>query len=734
MRAINVFIIGILILFAAVLVATPAAAQTTAYSANFEANDGGYIASGDSAIQWVWGSPATPGPSSANTGSKCWGTSIDSEASDVESYLTSPAIAIPDLAPGKMAFLTYYTWTTINTDDDEAYAYVYTGSGEDSNEISEIYLGNDQQGQWTKHQVDVTDYAGQSITLETDLYIYDMGEEDGVPGLYLDDVSLDVVDAPPATILKLTAYETSCPWVYSWDGTHYVAENDIYSTARGPDKIYTDYLTLNTPVAVKDGAYSFQIKEVSGESSYTDMVKLLTVDHAPGVKVATDDHGNVWTYTSPAQASSAVDSSGNNVLAQVAAQDGNGVKLYNGNYVLLDFSNLDTSQGATLVLSAKGFLADENIGNSIAAPPRIFVQTQDSAGNWVTVGTFYPRMDLATDAYNLAPYLKNSKLVRLYSTSCSDGKYHLLDYVGLDTAKQAGIIIDAQSPTSATLDGSDVLNAISAVDGNNVNLNSGQVISLQFPATAITPGTVRDMVFVSNGYYIPEGTYYIYTWDGSDWVQRDSWSLSRTTQYSTKNFDMSLWLPDPSGEYKIKILHSSSEIGRPNEQAAIDFAGLTVNGVSYSMTAFDVLRNKDVTAELSAADGNPDKWTTANNDYITTSDSGRWILLNFGAPAAEQEPSKPYPNPDWWYNETNPYVVTHPTATPTPAPTPVPTPVTSGGTVTATPTPKPTPTPAPTETPTATPAPGTSPYVYAGGLAILVIACVGAWWYLNRNK
>jgi hypothetical protein len=74
-----------------------------------------------------------------------------------------------------------------------------------------------------------------------------------------------------ATILSLEAWETpgadSCPWVYTWNGSEYVMDNDIYSVARYKAGEYTDFYVLQKPLVADNGSYNLKIQEITAEKS-----------------------------------------------------------------------------------------------------------------------------------------------------------------------------------------------------------------------------------------------------------------------------------------------------------------------------------------------------------------------------------------------------------------------------------------------------------------------------------
>ncbi|CAJ37319.1 fibronectin type III domain-containing protein [Methanocella arvoryzae] len=652
----------VLILLVAVaftLLAAPACAETIVYSEGFEDSDGGYLHSGTS-DQWQWGTPVAPnGPGGAHQGSGCWGTAITtgSVPKNSNSYLTSPAISIPALTADETARVRFYAWIFIDEMLDRGEFQV---SADGTTWVTKSQFFNRMSGEWTGYYFDVSEYSGQDIYLRFRLYAdnndYFLSTPYNMAGFYIDDVAVVISEAPATrTALTLEASEdlsisASCPWVGSWDGSGYRLDNDVYSTARGPAQEYVDYYLLNAATVPRDGKYSFVLQEVNDEASYTDMVRLITIDHPASVRVANDEAGNIWTYHTPSPPLSAVADNGSNVAAMVATEDDYAVRLYNGDYVILDFGNVDTSAGATLVLRAQGFQQDADIGSPIPAAPRILVQTQDAGGNWVTVNHFYPRMEWATNAYDLAGHLTNSKLVRLYSTSCNEGKYHLLDYVGLDASPQAPVVINTLEPLSAVhQSGGDLLAAVTTSDNGYAFLASAESMTLEF-AVPPAAGEARSFVFMSEGYYIPMGTYFVYTYDGDGWVQRDAWSVPVSGD-QTHVFDLSLYLPDPDGDYKVRIWQDYMY-----DPAAIDYAGLSRGEVPGNMVyARDLSAGgADITGTLSASDDVRRTWQyeDVRNRWVEIAWDGLEINMPPSSTPVSVTPGGQTPTISWTYTDT----------------------------------------------------------------------------------
>ncbi len=639
---------------------TPAmAAETIIYSEGFESYDGGYTHSGTK-DQWQWGTPTYAlGPASANSGTKVWGTNLAGEVpSNSDSYLTSPKITIPALGPNQIARVRFFAWIAVDYMQDRGEFQV---SKDGTNWETKAELIYKMSGNWGEYYFDVSDYAGGDVylrfRLRADGSDYAFYDSRNMAGLYIDDIAIIIVESPAIkTKLTLEAWEdqyayASCPWVYTWDGSEYIKDNDIYSTARGAGNEYTDYYKLNKQLVESNGKYLLKLIETQDESSYTDMVKLITVDHPSDVKISNDENGNILTYRSPSAPASATDKNGNSVLSQISLEDNAGTKVYQDDTIDLDFSGSDISNGATLVLHVLGFQMDGDPGAPTNEKPYIYIQTKEG-GNWVTRNIFYPRSDWATNAYNLAPYLTESKIVRLLVKSCNAGKYHIIDYVGLDTSGQESTTINVLSPVTAVSSvNGDVLGEISTSDNNYASMSPAETISLEFSAPDST-GLTRDFIMVSEGYYLPMGTYFIYTWDGNKWVQRDGWSVEGSGD-KTRDFDLSLWLPDPNGEYKVRIWQDYWY-----EYAGIDYVGLTKGSTPGTMSyAWDLKKSLDVQLQLQASDNVRDEWSSSvgkRDRWVEV----RWTGLGSNIPPTTNpvtvtNPTSSTPTIGWTYNDAN---------------------------------------------------------------------------------
>lgn len=112
----------------------------------------------------------------------------------------------------------------------------------------------------------------------------------------------------------------SCPFVYSFDGGEYVLDAEPYGGAVSEGLKRTDWVELPHLRAV-DGKYRVLLTNELDETQYTDELKLVAVDHAPGVEVAPGLEGRLHTFSQPQPPMRAADQDGRDILTFVAASD-----------------------------------------------------------------------------------------------------------------------------------------------------------------------------------------------------------------------------------------------------------------------------------------------------------------------------------------------------------------------------------------------------------------------------
>jgi hypothetical protein len=588
-------------------------AETVVYSQGFETDDGGYSHTGilDS---WQWGTPSPsflPGPA-AHSGLKCWGTNLMGEApANSDAYASSPPIALPSLSNNQVMRIRFFGWIAVDFMFDRGEFQI---SKDGNNWETKAELFCTMQGGWNEYTFDISDYAGGMLYIRFRCEADGLDYFDPIPynmaGFYIDDIAVTIVDAPPIkTTLTFTGWENqddnaSCPWIYSWADSQFTKDNDIFSTARGADQEYTDYYMLKGAPQLKNGNYYLRLRETQSEESHIDLFKCAIVDHPLGENVANDEYGNVYAYKQLTLPISAIDKFGNDLLPVVAHNDQIGFKAYNGDYVDLNFDNIEIADTALLVIKTHGFLMDTAAGSPTYVRPLIEIQTQDEHQNWITRNSCYPRMKPQITAYDLHTSFVKNRHIRLVSRSCLTGKYNLIDFVGLSVTPHGPVSkVDCALLSAEKPDGTEATSLLAYADNNYAYLDKSSEIDMKFDVPSQPPNTERNFLITSKGFYVPNGTFFFYTWNGGQWVQRDGWT-SPGEGDQTRTFDLSQWLPDPDGDYKIQIWQDFIM-----DPAGINCVKLTHGGAIGTMNyAIDLMENASILQQIKDSDAVSFDW------------------------------------------------------------------------------------------------------------------------------
>ena len=613
------------------------AQEVIVYSTGFEADDGGFLLLETSnSAGWAWGTPSssTVGPGAAHAGAKCWGTVLDGRIPrPCDGSIVSPPISLPSIATNEILRVRFWAYIDLDGMTDRGEFFVSTNRTTWQSLIQFYNTMEHQAGTtptWKSYEFSLSPaYSGMPLYLRFRAVVFSTSPSfgcggsagAGLSGVYVDDIAITKnVKSGAAKIFTMEAQEdpsssASCPWVAPWDGTAFVADNDIYSVARGADGEYSDSYRLQKPLVPLNGSYWLEVQERDSETSFTDNATLVAVDHAADVAVAPDGAGNLTAYrpTSLLAPVSAVSGQSQDVLSLVTADDNIGFPAYHGDTVSLDFGTVDLSRAAVLVLKVKGFIVGTGPEIPFTSPPAVVVETRDTGGNWTERGRLLPRFENSYNAFDLKPYLTAGQAaqVRLRSISHST-KYQSIDFVRLYTGAAPSFTAATLQPTAAWFGSQNVLATLASTDGNRVKISSGEKFSISFPVPALATGNVREFVFCSRGYYLPSGgSYLVYTKDANGWVQRDSFTYPGTE--ATKSYDLSLFLPDPNGELRVQVWQDYQY-----EPAGIDYVTMTVDGVTAPLNyAWDYRYNSNILSLVQSSDNNRISWSGCPRNRVT---------------------------------------------------------------------------------------------------------------------
>ena len=115
--------------------------------------------------------------------------------------------------------------------------------------------------------------------------------------------------------------QNSCPFIYGFDGERYRLEGEIFGGAIFEAAQRTSWDRLDHPRLI-DGRYRIKVTNELQETQFVDELKLIAVDHAPGVEVLPSATGQLHTLSRPRPPLSAIDSLNHDVTRLLSRRDG----------------------------------------------------------------------------------------------------------------------------------------------------------------------------------------------------------------------------------------------------------------------------------------------------------------------------------------------------------------------------------------------------------------------------
>ena len=287
----------------------------------------------------------------------------------------------------------------------------------------------------------------------------------------------------------------SCPYLYVWNGSDYIFDNDIIPFKKPCTPEGTDYYRIQKPLQPDGDFYKVRVSEEMRENSYLDFIRLMAIDHPADVDVYPDTEGNLFTVKNPLPPVSCVDNYGNDCLELITGKEGYaGGKYYTGSagsYLVVDFGDLSGASIIKLVTTTD---------YSPAVLVQTAIQTENTAGEWETRISFSSHEFWATNVFDITGLLPDANgeyKLRFYFTET-----HSIDYIAVDTSEEVATTVNILPPVYAELDG-DVLPLVAESDDDYVFMTTGDELHLKFPYEPISNegDFTRDFICISEGYY-----------------------------------------------------------------------------------------------------------------------------------------------------------------------------------------------------------------------------------------
>ncbi|BDV43886.1 cytochrome c [Geotalea uraniireducens] len=279
-------------------------------------------------------------------------------------------------------------------------------------------------------------------------------------------------------------YQSSCPYIFVWDGSGYRYQTDIAGTfigipthralIKGIPHYQAGHVVLDRLRADKRGHYRLKIREPLPEITYADELKLLVVDYPAGYAIVSSGAENtypygyaepfrIYTVKEPLLPLSARDRDGRDVLAAVTAVDsaviGNGAD--DLPFFTFDFGTLRNPAAAKLVITGWSVYGPKYRGTRDDVQP--YVEVPDAAGRWVKVASFgEPSGDQKTMVVDLGNRFRSAdQRVRVHFGRRIGARW-VIDRIELDESAPVPVTVREVPAVSAELRHGGMLSYLSA--------------------------------------------------------------------------------------------------------------------------------------------------------------------------------------------------------------------------------------------------------------------------------
>ena len=226
------------------------------YFQDFETDPVGWYSFGNNNA-WQWGAP-TSGPNGAYSGEKVYATNLAGNYdNNANMTLVMPPVELP---ADSSAFLQYKSWHNLETRWDFGHVFISTDGGET---WTQAYRFDDVTNGWVDREVDLSQYAGQTILIG-----FNVTTDGSVVrlGWYLDDVQLSAESLNLSTIqVDATPDKTVAAKELKVDPSKIVPVGSLQHFKEVKvDEYYPNLLPLGATVTVVESNRSIQTNPANG--------------------------------------------------------------------------------------------------------------------------------------------------------------------------------------------------------------------------------------------------------------------------------------------------------------------------------------------------------------------------------------------------------------------------------------------------------------------------------------
>lgn len=332
-------------------------------------------------------------------------------------------------------------------------------------------------------------------------------------------------------IVALT--KSSCPYVYVYSGDGFIFEGETFGGAIGKNLIRDDYLPL-PDLKMKDGKYTIQIRNELKERQYTDLARLMVINHDKENKVLLDANGKAHLISNPELPVSAKSFSGLNLSTTLHSEDNN-VYLFNDedytrNGVILRFNKPENVENANIIINGKNTLwfdylfgeflqkfgsrfdsymqeqsevaSEERVQKMVDSEFPLFVSVKNG-NDWQQVDYFYTIGPLASRDMVMPVTIPEVNSDYLEIKIETGFMFWELDYAAVDYTDAEDLQVTEINPTIAMSNNADNLTYELRNDDDNFMMQEsvGDITTITYNAVDIDTSKVQSVFLHTKGYY-----------------------------------------------------------------------------------------------------------------------------------------------------------------------------------------------------------------------------------------
>lgn len=330
----------------------------------------------------------------------------------------------------------------------------------------------------------------------------------------------------------------SCPLLYSYDGEDWILDSGTYGGAFLKPFAYTDSDVLES-LRGENGLLRMRLRAGDKETDHIDELQIVAADHDPSTTIATDPEGGVHSVGATTPPLVARDSRGRDALPLVLAADG---RSWESALAVRDTASLEDLResltlefprpagSARLVLRAnktawaghlmRAFVAAHGTATQSwyaamdADPARALGFRRALAeeihlnvsvwegGRWVEQSSVWGGGPEVQKTHAIPLDLSRTTGDRIRIRLESSPSFWLVDWVALDSTPERPVTLHEVTMRSAIApNGRDVMPELHAKDGQDLLLETGEVVELMLDAPALAPGSARTYLSRTTGWY-----------------------------------------------------------------------------------------------------------------------------------------------------------------------------------------------------------------------------------------